>query len=86
MNTALIGTGRLGSSLARALPRRLFTVTAFHDRDPAAARRCRRRLGRGRVVPSASEAAARADLILICVPDAAVAAAAEELADRKSVV
>lgn len=80
MKTALIGAGRLGASLARALPRRLFDVTAVYDRNPAAARLCRRRLGRGRIVSSSARAATLADLILICVPDAAVAAVARELA------
>ena len=81
MNVALIGTGRLGCSLARALPRRLFTIAAFYDKNAAAARRCRRRLGRGRVVASAADAAALADLVLICVPDGAVAAVAAKLAE-----
>lgn len=80
MNVALIGTGRLGSSLARALPPGLFTIAALYDKDTPAARLCRRRLGRGRVVTSASGAAALADLVLICVPDGAVAAVAAALA------
>jgi predicted short-subunit dehydrogenase-like oxidoreductase (DUF2520 family) len=80
MNIALIGTGRLGASLARALPPGMFSLKALHDRDGAAARRCRRRIGRGRVVRTAAEAAAAGDVILLCVPDRAVAEVAEVLA------
>ncbi len=80
MNVALIGTGRLGSSLARALPPGVFTVTALHDKNAAAARRCRGRIRRGRVFPRAAEAAASADLILICVSDGAIAELSAELA------
>jgi predicted short-subunit dehydrogenase-like oxidoreductase (DUF2520 family) len=80
MNVALIGTGRLGCSLARALPSGLFKIAALHDRDASAARRCRVP-GPRRVVPAAAEAAALGDLILICVPDGAVAAVAAELAE-----
>ncbi len=81
MNVALIGTGRLGASLARALPPETFSIAALHDRNGAAARRCRRRIGRGRVVRTAAEAAAAGDVILLCVPDGAVAAVAAELAE-----
>jgi predicted short-subunit dehydrogenase-like oxidoreductase (DUF2520 family) len=80
MNVALIGTGRLGCSLARALPSGLFKIVALHDRDASTARRCRIP-GRGRVVPTAADAAALGELILICVPDGAVAAVAAELAE-----
>ncbi len=81
MNVALIGTGRLGASLARALPPETFSIAALHDRNGAAARRCQRRIGRGRVVRTAAEAAAAGDVILLCVPDGAVAAVAAELAE-----
>ncbi len=81
MNVALIGTGRLGSSIARALPRGLFTIAALYDKKTPAARLCRRRLGRGRVFASASDAAALADLVLISVSDDAVAAVAAALAE-----
>jgi len=81
MNVALIGTGRLGSSLARALPPSIFSIAALHDQDGAAARRCRRRIGRGRVVRTAAAAAAAGDVILLCVPDGAVAEVVAKLAE-----
>jgi predicted short-subunit dehydrogenase-like oxidoreductase (DUF2520 family) len=79
MKVAVIGTGRLGASLVRALPAPAFEIAALYDKNRAAAVRCRRRSGRGRVMKSAVEAARAAEVILLCVPDADINAAANEL-------
>lgn len=80
MNIALIGTGRLGTSLLRALARRGYGIAGLFDRRPAAARKARRIIGRGRVAGSGAEACRDADLVFLCVPDGELAATALELA------
>jgi predicted short-subunit dehydrogenase-like oxidoreductase (DUF2520 family) len=80
MTVAVIGLGRLGTSLARALAARGTPIAGFYDLDPRAAGRARRLLGRGRPASSAADAARPAEVVLICVPDRDVAAAAAELA------
>jgi len=80
MNIALIGTGRLGTSLGRALAGRGFKIAALYDRNPAAVRRARRIIGRGRPAKSCAAACRAADLTLLCVPDGELAATALELA------
>ena len=79
MTIAILGTGRLGTSLALALAVRGSGSTVLFDTDPAAARRARRIAGGGRVVSAAAEAARAADIVLLCVPDAVVAPAATRL-------
>lgn len=80
MKIALIGTGRLGTSLLRALAGRGYEIAGLFDRRPAAARRARRIIGRGRVAASGTEACRDADLVLLCVPDGELAPTALELA------
>lgn len=80
MKIALIGTGRLGTSLGRALAGRGYGIAGLYDQRPAAARRARRIIGRGRVAGSGAEACRGAEIVLLCVPDGELAAAALELA------
>ena len=80
MKIAIIGTGRLGTSLGRALAAKGERIAALYDLDPKAAARARRRIGRGKIARTAEEAARAADVLLLCVPDRAVAATAKALA------
>jgi 3-hydroxyisobutyrate dehydrogenase-like beta-hydroxyacid dehydrogenase len=66
---ALIGVGRLGTSLGNALAQAGYEITALADSDIRAARRARRTIGRGRATSDAATAARGADLIFIAVPD-----------------
>lgn len=65
---AMIGLGIMGSAMSRNLIEAGFTVYGV---DPApAARQTFREMG-GRLVETAAEAAARADILLTCLPSAA---------------
>jgi predicted short-subunit dehydrogenase-like oxidoreductase (DUF2520 family) len=70
---ALIGLGRLGTSLGNALVRAGYEIAALADSDIRAARRARRMIGRGRATSDAAAAARDADLIIIAVPDGVIA-------------
>ena len=78
---SVVGAGRLGTSLARALTRRGWGLEALVDRDPAAAREARRIVGRGHAGTDIRLAAARgAGVVFVCVPDDAVETVARALA------
>jgi predicted short-subunit dehydrogenase-like oxidoreductase (DUF2520 family) len=76
----IIGAGRLGTALARALPRAGLTVTAMADASPRAAARARRLVGPRRVFRENSRAAGEGRVLFLTVPDAAIASVARELA------
>ena len=78
---ALIGLGLIGSSIARAAREALpATRLHGHDQDPAVRARVAA-LGLVDVVAaSAAEAAAGADLVILCVPVGAIGAAAAAIA------
>lgn len=77
---AIIGAGRLGTALGRALVRSGFRITAVSDISPAAARRVTRVLGRVRITGNNVAAAGSAGAVFLCVPDTAIAGVARELA------
>jgi predicted short-subunit dehydrogenase-like oxidoreductase (DUF2520 family) len=81
---SLVGAGRLGLPLGRRLSRcpgyRLVGVACGSE---ASAWRAVRRIGRGRPYGSATEAAEKARLVLICVPDRRIAVVASRLADDR---
>ncbi len=66
---AIIGAGRLGTSLGRALASRGHRVRALTCRRLASAKESRRIIGQGKVLTDNPEAAARADVIFLCLPD-----------------
>jgi predicted short-subunit dehydrogenase-like oxidoreductase (DUF2520 family) len=74
---AIVGAGRVGSTLAQSLHG--FTITAIYSRNMESACRLAEQIG-SRVVESASEAAATAQLTLLTVPDDAIQSVCETLA------
>ena len=80
-NVAIIGLGLIGSSIARAVHERLPEARlAGFDLDPAVRERARSLALVDRVAETAEEAAQGADLVILCVPVGAMAAAAEAIA------
>lgn len=65
---AIIGAGRLGTSLGRALANKGFPILWIADREPAAARESRRIIGQGRATTDIARAA-EAGIIFLSVPD-----------------
>jgi predicted short-subunit dehydrogenase-like oxidoreductase (DUF2520 family) len=82
MDVAVVGAGRVGTALAILLQRAGHVVTAVSGRAATAARAAEHLPG----VPvvSAVDAAGRADLVLLAVPDDALGAVALELAEAGS--
>lgn len=69
---SLIGTGRLGTCLARALSGSKFKLAGFFDIRPASAQESRRLLGQGEIFATLREAAAAGDIIFLTVRDDAL--------------
>ena len=76
---AVVGPGRLGASLARALVDAGYGVAAVAGHSRGAAERLASRLGPGVVAVSAPEAVLRCGLVFLTVPDAAIGSLAAEL-------
>ncbi len=77
---SIVGTGRVGTALGRALAAKGWAPRALCDRDPKAARESRRLIGGGTATTDLRKAEAAGGLVLITVPDEAVAAVASSLA------
>ena len=78
---AIIGLGLLGGSIGLAVARHLPGVaTAGYDADPAVRARAAERGLAGTICDSAAEAAADADLVILCVPVGAMGDAARAIA------
>lgn len=78
---AIIGLGLLGGSIGLAVAEHLpHIATTGYDEDPAVRRRATERRLVGEVCPGAAEAAADADLIILCVPVGAMGPAASAIA------
>jgi predicted short-subunit dehydrogenase-like oxidoreductase (DUF2520 family) len=80
MKAAIIGTGRLGTSLGNALARAGVEIAGLADTDLKAARRAKKIIGAGRPTSDAAAAAREADVIFIAVPDDALSAVVDRLA------
>lgn len=76
---AFVGAGRLAGAVAWAAHRAGYPIAAVWSPSGTSARRLARRVG-ARAAPSAQEAAAVAPLVLLAVPDGAIASVAAELA------
>jgi predicted short-subunit dehydrogenase-like oxidoreductase (DUF2520 family) len=77
---SIVGAGRLGTVLGSALVRRGWPVEVIVDRNARAARGSRRIIGRGRASTSLAAAAKARGVVIIAVPDDAMAAVASALA------
>ena len=78
---AIIGLGLLGGSVGLAVREFLpDAATTGFDADPATRQRARERALVGAVCDNAADAVREADLVVLCVPVGAMAAAAAELA------
>lgn len=81
-NIAIIGLGLLGGSIGLAVREHLPDVkTTGFDSDPSTRKRASERGLADTICESASEAVAKADLVIFCVPPGAMADAAAEIAD-----
>ncbi len=78
---AIIGAGRVGSTLAQTLRWRGYSVTAVYSRTAESAIRLAEKLGT-RVVESPVYAAMSAELTFLTVPDDAIESVCEELAEE----
>jgi predicted short-subunit dehydrogenase-like oxidoreductase (DUF2520 family) len=77
---AIIGAGRVGRALGRALRQRGWQIEAVVTRSPKTARAAVRAIGAGRAQSRIDASSLTADVIFITTPDRAIAAAARELA------
>ena len=77
---SIIGAGRLGTSLGRALAARGHRIRALACRSLRSARESRRIVGQGRPVTDLAAAAAAGRIVILCLPDEKIRAAAARLA------
>ncbi len=80
LEIAIIGAGRLGTSLGRALAKKGQTITALTCRRKASVAESRAIIGQGLALTDNGAAARLAGVIFICVPDEAISGAASRLA------
>lgn len=78
-NFSILGAGRLGTTLARALCHAGYHLKYISDVIPERARNTRRITGQGRVTDDNRRAASRAEIIFICVPDDLIPSVVEEI-------
>lgn len=78
---SIIGAGRVGASLARLLRRRAWRIGAVVTRSAASARAAVRTIGAGTPFAHPTLEVLDARLVLIAVPDSAIAQAAASLAE-----
>jgi len=83
-NLALVGAGKLGTSLALALFQKGYNILAVADTDQGAAREAALALGAPLATDDPAAAAKEADLVILAVPDSAVKAVAENLATKQA--
>jgi saccharopine dehydrogenase-like NADP-dependent oxidoreductase len=81
---ALVGAGGLAQALARALARSGGVSLTVASRRPAEAARAVRGLGGARAVPTIAEAIAGAEIVILAVPDRAIASVARACARKRS--
>ncbi len=66
---AIIGAGRLGSSLGRALAEKGYPIVAVTCRRPSSAGESRKKIGQGKALTDNAAAVRAAGLIFLCLPD-----------------
>lgn len=77
---AVIGAGRLGTSLGRALAERGLSITSLTCRRKESAAESRTIVGQGRALTDNAAAARSAEVIFLCLPDEVVPGAVRHLA------
>lgn len=77
---AIIGAGRLGTSLGRALARKGLLIRALTCRRKKSAEESRAIIGQGRAMTENADAARLGTVIFICLPDEEIARVASKLA------
>jgi predicted short-subunit dehydrogenase-like oxidoreductase (DUF2520 family) len=81
MNTfSIIGSGRLGTSLALALSKKEWTIRSLADKSQAAAKESRKIVGAGKASADWLGAAADASVLFLCIPDEEIEKTAARLA------
>jgi len=80
---AIIGAGRLGTALGRALAKKGHSITALTCRSGASARESARIIGQGRVSKKNKDAAVRGQVIFLCLPDQEIRKVVTELAGER---
>jgi predicted short-subunit dehydrogenase-like oxidoreductase (DUF2520 family) len=80
---SILGAGRLGTSLGRALAAKGHRIRGIACRRIASARESRRIIGAGRPFTNLAQAAARGRIVILSFPDDRLAAAAVRLARAK---
>jgi predicted short-subunit dehydrogenase-like oxidoreductase (DUF2520 family) len=81
---AVIGTGKLGTTLAHALVKKGFDLRALTGRTMLSARQAARIAGRGKPGTDIAKASRAADTIFLCVPDDAIGRTAAILAKSRT--
>jgi predicted short-subunit dehydrogenase-like oxidoreductase (DUF2520 family) len=79
----IIGAGRLGTSLGRALARKGHKITALTCRSRASARESRQIIGQGKICGDNASAANQGRIIFLCLPDDQIKKIAAGLARAK---
>jgi len=85
LKLGFIGAGRVGTALAMTFARRGYAVVAVASRSIAAAKRLARRAPGARATSSIQEAADRADLVFLSVPDDVIGTVASGICWRAGV-
>lgn len=81
---AIVGAGRVGRALGRALHQKGWPIGAVVTRSPATARAAAKAIGAGHPYAGLDKHILDADVILIATPDSAISAVAGALAQRSS--
>jgi predicted short-subunit dehydrogenase-like oxidoreductase (DUF2520 family) len=76
---AIIGAGRLGTSLACALSKKGFVIDAFSCRSKASAEESRTKIGQGTATTDNIQAASKGEIVFITVPDDGIERIVQEL-------
>jgi predicted short-subunit dehydrogenase-like oxidoreductase (DUF2520 family) len=83
-NIAIIGAGRLGTTLGRALAEKGHKITALTCLRKASAEESRAIIGQGRALTDNAAAARTARVIFLCLPDEAIGGVAARLARSRA--
>jgi predicted short-subunit dehydrogenase-like oxidoreductase (DUF2520 family) len=79
----IIGAGRLGTALGRALAKKGHVIKALTCLSLSSARESRRIIGQGRIFRDNASAAAQGQIVFLCLPDSEIQKVAAQLARAK---